>query len=224
MTADRAAATPRPGFLSGLLPSMSRAFRNSLPGRRLLVLGVVLAIPPLLALAAASQSGKHQGEALATIVFYLYLQFLIPICGLLFAAGVLLQEMSAGNLPYLCTRPVPRTSVVLGRYMALVGVGLWLSALNVQYRDIRYVIPFLIQLWLFCSPVIYPASMATGNYKWIIFLNPMSGVIKGYRACIMGHQPIDWSLLGLSATIILLILISGLFYFRRMEKVFADVV
>jgi len=109
-------------------------------------------------------------------------------------------------------------------FLCAVGVGLWLSALNVQYRDIRYVIPFLIQIWLFCSPVIYPVSMAKGNYKWLLLLNPMSGIIKAYRACIMGHQPIDWGLLGLSTAIILLILITGLFYFGRMEKVFADVV
>lgn len=109
-------------------------------------------------------------------------------------------------------------------FLCAVGVGLWLSALNVQYRDIRYVIPFIIQLWLFASPVIYPVSMAKGKYYLLLVFNPMSGIIKAYRACIMGHQPIDWPLLILSATITVAIFISGLFYFRRMERVFADVV
>lgn len=109
-------------------------------------------------------------------------------------------------------------------FLCAVGVGLWLSALNVQYRDIRYVIPFIIQLWLFASPVIYPVSMAKGKYYLLLVFNPMSGIIKAYRACIMGHQPIDWPLLILSATITIAIFISGLFYFRRMERVFADVV
>ena len=108
--------------------------------------------------------------------------------------------------------------------LCAVGVGLWLSALNVQYRDIRYVIPFLIQIWMFLSPVIYPVSMAKGKYLWLLLLNPMSGVIKAYRASILGHQPIDWAFLGLSTVIIVVIFISGLFYFRRMERIFADVV
>ena len=109
-------------------------------------------------------------------------------------------------------------------FLCAVGVGLWLSAMNVQYRDIRYAIPFLIQLWMFVSPVIYPVSMVKEKYQWLLALNPMGGVIKAYRASILGHQPIDWSLLCLSTAMILLLLISGLFYFRRMERVFADVV
>jgi len=109
-------------------------------------------------------------------------------------------------------------------FLCAVGVGLWLSALNVQYRDIRYVIPFLIQLWMFVSPVIYPVSMVKEKYQWLLALNPMGGVIEAYRASLLGHLPIDWFLLSLSAAIILILFISGLYYFRRMEKTFADVV
>lgn len=109
-------------------------------------------------------------------------------------------------------------------FLCALGVGLWLSAMNVQYRDIRYAIPFLIQVWMFVSPVIYPVSIVKERYQWLLALNPMGGVIKAFRASILGHQPIDWLLLGLSTAMILLILISGLFYFRRMERVFADVV
>lgn len=109
-------------------------------------------------------------------------------------------------------------------FLCAVGVGLWLSALNVQYRDIRYAIPFLIQIWMFVSPVIYPASLVTDRYKWVLALNPMGGVINAFRSCLLGHKPVDWSLLGISTVIIFALFISGLYYFRRMEKTFADVV
>ena len=109
-------------------------------------------------------------------------------------------------------------------FLCAVGVGLWLSALNVQYRDIRYAIPFLIQIWMFLSPVIYPVSLVNDRYQWLLALNPMGGVIHAYRASLLGHQPINWPLLGLSALIILALFFGGLFYFRRMEKVFADVI
>jgi lipopolysaccharide transport system permease protein len=109
-------------------------------------------------------------------------------------------------------------------FLCAVGTGLWLSALNVQYRDIRYAIPFLIQIWMFVSPVIYPVSMINDKYQWIMALNPMGGVINAYRASILGHLPIDWGLLGISTAIIIMIFLSGLYYFRRMERIFADVV
>lgn len=109
-------------------------------------------------------------------------------------------------------------------FLCALGVGLWLSALNVQYRDIRYVIPFLIQLWMFVSPVIYPISLVSESYRWLMAVNPMGGVIHAYRATLLGHQPVDWALLGISTSVILLLLLGGLFYFRRMERVFADVV
>jgi lipopolysaccharide transport system permease protein len=109
-------------------------------------------------------------------------------------------------------------------FLCAVGVGMWLSALNVKYRDIRYTIPFLIQLWLFVSPVIYPVSMVPEKYQWLLALNPMGGVITAYRSSILGHQPIDWMLLGISIVMILGLFFSGLYYFRRMEKTFADVV
>ncbi len=109
-------------------------------------------------------------------------------------------------------------------FLCAVGVGLWLSALNVKYRDIRYVIPFLIQIWMFVSPVIYPVSMVPQKYQWALALNPMGGVINAYRASLLGHMPINWSLLGLSTVIIMILFLSGLYYFRRMEKTFADVI
>ena len=109
-------------------------------------------------------------------------------------------------------------------FMTATGVGMWLSALNVKYRDIRYVIPFLIQLWLFATPVIYPASMLPKKYQWLLSLNPMGGVIEAHRACILGNKAIDWVSLGISVSITILIFVTGILYFKRMEKSFADVI
>lgn len=114
--------------------------------------------------------------------------------------------------------------LLLCGFMAATGAGLWLSAMNVRYRDIRYVIPFLIQLWLFATPVIYPTSMLPERFRWLLSLNPMGGVIETHRACILGNKPIDWNSLLISVGMILLIFISGTFYFRRMEKSFADII
>ncbi len=109
-------------------------------------------------------------------------------------------------------------------FLCAAGVGLWLSAANALYRDFRYVIPFLVQLWLFVSPVIYPVTLVNEKYRWILALNPMGGVIEAYKACLLGHVPINWALLGLSTTVILLILATGLLYFKTVEKTLADVI
>lgn len=104
------------------------------------------------------------------------------------------------------------------------GVGLWLAGLNVNYRDIGYVIPFLLQVWFFLSPVVYSASIVPEWFKPFYGLNPMAGVVGGFRWAILGvGQPEPGSLIA-SIAISLLLLVSGVFYFRRMEKTFADVV
>jgi lipopolysaccharide transport system permease protein len=100
------------------------------------------------------------------------------------------------------------------------GVGMWMSALNVKYRDIRYALPFLIQIWMFSSPVIYPVP---DHWRWFLALNPMTGIIEGFRSAFFG-LPFDWFTLVLSAAITLLILIYSAFAFSRMEKGFADVI
>lgn len=112
--------------------------------------------------------------------------------------------------------------IVLALLTAL-GVGLWLSAMNVKYRDVRYVIPFLVQLWLFASPVVYSASLVPQRFQAIYGLNPMAGVIEGFRWAILGTEPPS-SLIWVSFIITIVILISGVFYFRRNERTFADVI
>lgn len=104
-----------------------------------------------------------------------------------------------------------------------LGVGMWMSALNVKYRDVRYALPFLIQLWMFASPIIYPSSMLPPKLKWALTLNPLTGIIEGYRAFLFGRQP-DWRALLIATIITLFILCFSIFWFRRMEKEFADIV
>lgn len=113
---------------------------------------------------------------------------------------------------------------------ATLGVGLWMSALNVEYRDFRYVVPFLTQIWLFVTPVIYPASRVEEKLRtlglptWIYGLNPMAGVVQGFRWALLGRVPFPAEALGVSAVVSTLLLVSGAFFFRRMERTFADVV
>lgn len=105
-----------------------------------------------------------------------------------------------------------------------LGAGLWLSALNVQYRDIRYTIPFLTQFWLFATPVAYPASLMPEPWRALFGLNPMAGVVEGFRWALLGKEHGPWPLLAVSVVVVAALLVGGLFYFRRMEKTFADVV
>ncbi|MGC1104993.1 MAG: ABC transporter permease [Candidatus Acidiferrales bacterium] len=108
--------------------------------------------------------------------------------------------------------------------LASLAISLWLSALNVQYRDVRYVINFVVQFWFFVTPVIYPSSIVKAHWKKIILgVNPMSGVVEGFRWCLFG-RPAPGAMTIVSVVTIFVLLIGGLFYFRRMEKTFADFV
>ena len=105
-----------------------------------------------------------------------------------------------------------------------LGVGLWLSAMNVQYRDIRYAVPFLVQFWMFASPVTYPSSLVPGGWRMLYGLNPMAGVIEGFRWALLGTNTAPGPMIAVSTLVALVLLVSGAFYFRHMEKTFADVV
>ena len=114
--------------------------------------------------------------------------------------------------------------LVLLTTMLALGVGMWLSALNVKYRDIRYAIPFLIQLWMFASPIIYPLSLLPLKWQWILALNPLTGIIQNFRIALFGNQSFEWKSLTVSAVITVLVLVYSTFSFRRMERHFADIV
>lgn len=104
-----------------------------------------------------------------------------------------------------------------------LAVGLWLSALNVQYRDFQYTLPFIIQFWLFASPVVYPSTLLPESIRWLYGLNPMAGVIEGFRWALLGTTPPD-ALIGVSVAMVIVLLFGGFFYFRKMEQYFADIV
>ena len=105
-----------------------------------------------------------------------------------------------------------------------LSVGIWLSALNVRYRDVRYTLPFLVQVWLLVTPIAYASSRIPPGWRTYAGLNPMAGAVEGFRWCVIGSQPPSLPLLGLSASVTLLLLVTGLFYFRRVERTFADVI
>ena len=105
-----------------------------------------------------------------------------------------------------------------------LGVGLWLSALNVQYRDVKYTVPFLVQVWMFATPVAYPSSLLSEPWRTVYGLNPMAGVVEGFRWALLGSSAAPGPMIAISSAAALVLLVSGAFYFRRMEKTFADVV
>jgi lipopolysaccharide transport system permease protein len=109
--------------------------------------------------------------------------------------------------------------------IAALAVGVWLSALNVEYRDVRYATPFLTQIWMYATPIVYPLSLIhNATIRFILSLNPMTGVVDGFRWAMLGTNSFDGQSLGLSATCAIVGLLAGLIYFRRMERQFADVV
>ena len=105
-----------------------------------------------------------------------------------------------------------------------LGVGLWLTAMNVQFRDVRYAVPFLVQAWMFATPIAYPSSLLDEPLRTVYGLNPMVGVVEGFRWALLGTDTAPGPIILVSALAAVFLLISGLFYFRRMEKSFADVV
>lgn len=108
--------------------------------------------------------------------------------------------------------------------MTSLGVGFWLSALNVQYRDIRYIVPFISQLWLFATPVAYPGSMLAEPWRTLYGLNPMAGVIEGFRWALLGTNTATGPIFIVSVVAVIVIFVTGFFYFQRLEQQFADII
>lgn len=114
---------------------------------------------------------------------------------------------------------------VLLAFVTALGVGLWLSAMNVQFRDVRYTVPFLTQFWLFATPIAYPSTLIKNDLLRTLYgINPMVGVVEGFRWALLGTETAPGLIIGASSLAAVTLFVSGLFYFRRMEKTFADVV
>ena len=109
-------------------------------------------------------------------------------------------------------------------FMASVGFGCFLAALNVKYRDVRFIVPFFIQILMYLTPVIYPVSMLGEKFRWLLMLNPMSGIIETARGTLLGTKPVDWNLLSVSIIVSMILFAGGIIYFRKTERFFADVI
>lgn len=124
----------------------------------------------------------------------------------------------------------PALSIILLPFLLLLGlitalgVGLWLSALNVKFRDVRYTVPFLTQFWLFATPIAYPSSLLSEPWRTIYGINPMVGVVEGFRWALLGVDTAPGAIIFVSALVSMGLLVSGAFYFKRMEKFFADII
>jgi lipopolysaccharide transport system permease protein len=180
------------------------------------------------ALANASNSLVGSANLIKKIYFP---RLVIPLSAVLsnvvdfcLAFGVLMLMMLAyGILPTVNVIFLPL--FLLLAFSTALGVGLWLSAMNVQFRDVRYVVPFLAQAWLFITPIAYPSSLIQNETLRALYgLNPMAGVVEGFRWALLGTQTAPDATILVSALASALLLVSGAFYFRRMERTFADVV
>ena len=175
-----------------------------------------------------SSNSLVANERLITKVYFPRLA--VPISAVLgglidFAiAFVILLLMMAyyGIVPTRAIFALP--AFILLAIVTALGVGLWLSALNVKYRDVRYTTTFLVQFWLFATPVAYPSSIVPERWRMVYGLNPMAGVVEGFRWALLGKSQGPGGLLVVSIAVVILIFLGGLYYFRRMEAEFADVV
>jgi lipopolysaccharide transport system permease protein len=179
---------------------------------------------------ALSQSANSLVDNARLITRIYFPRLLVPLAAVLAGLvdlGIALVVLT-GLLLFYGIRPTP--TILALPFLALLGattafaVGLWLSALNVKYRDVRYTIPFVIQFWLFATPVAYSSSLVPAKWRALFGLNPMTGVVEGFRWALLGKSPAFAAALPLSVLVVTVTLVGGLYYFRRTEKGFADVV
>jgi lipopolysaccharide transport system permease protein len=137
----------------------------------------------------------------------------VVLIGLMLVFGIWLSPLAVAVIP-----------LVGLALITCLGVGLWLSALNVRYRDIRHIVPFLVQVWLFATPIAYPASLIDEPWRTVYAVNPMVGVVEGFRWALLGTETAPGPLIAVSTVVAILVLVTGARYFRRSEGTFADVV
>ena len=177
-----------------------------------------------------SQSSNSLVSSQSLIKKVYFPRLVIPIASVLdglvdFAVALVLLiaiTLAYGIMPTINLLLLPL--FVVFATLAALSVGVWLSALNVQYRDVRYTVPFLTQFWMFATPIAYSSSIVPGKWRWAYGLNPMVGVVEGFRWALVGHGAPIASSTYVSIGIVAILLVGGLAYFRRMEASFADVV
>ncbi len=196
---------PYPIFVyAGLLPwnffnQAVTTSSNSLLGNAALITKVYF--PRMVIPGAAVGAGLVDFAIAAAIMFLMAFYY-----GVAFGPGILML--------------VPLTLLTT---LFAAGVGMWMSALNVKYRDVRYALPFVLQIWMYVTPIIYPVTFIPARWRWLIALNPLCGIIQGFRSAIFG-RPFDWNGIAISAAVTLILLIYAAFEFRRMEREFADII
>ncbi len=178
---------------------------------------------------SVSRSGESVVGSASLITKVYFPRLIIPIA----SVGACLVDFAISFIIlivmmfYYNIIPTVSTFMVLPLVVATIftalGVGMLISALNVAYRDFRYIVPFFVQIWMFLTPVIYSTVMIPENWRWLILLNPMAGIVDAYRSAILG-KPFEWGNLGISIVIAAVIFFCGLMYFRKTEKYFADIV
>lgn len=177
---------------------------------------------------ALTQSSNSiiENQTLVTKVYFPRL--IIPLASILagmldfcIAFALLLLMMAwFGITPSLAILTIPLFTLLA--VLAALAVGLWLAALNSLYRDFRYTIPFLTQFWMFSSPIAYPTSLVPEKWRWLYGLNPMAGVIEGFRWALLGVDNPPSATIAVSTAMVVVFLVSGVLYFRKMERTFAD--
>lgn len=175
-----------------------------------------------------STTSLVQNSALITKVYFP--RIILPLSAILsklidFAIALILV---IGLLVWYKTVPNVGVAVipllVLLMILTAAGLGIWLASLAIQYRDIKYALTFIIQMLMFASPVVYPLNMVPERYQFLYSLNPMVGVIEGFRSAFLATNPMPWNLIGSGFCVAIALLVAGTFYFRRNEESFADVV
>jgi lipopolysaccharide transport system permease protein len=187
------------------------------------------ALVPWMYFSYALQSATNvvvENQRVITKVYFprLVLPFSAVLSGLVdFAIGfvvLVILTLAYGIRPTIAALWLPL--LVLVAILTALGVGLWMSALNALYRDVRYVMPFVVQFWMFASPVAYPSALVPARWRWLYGLNPMAGVIDGFRWALTGHGQPPGPVMLASAAMVAVVLVGGLFFFQRMEGTVAD--
>lgn len=179
--------------------------------------------------AAITQSGQSLIASAAMLTKVYFPRLIIPVAsvgGLLLDFAISFAVMLVLMIYYGVNPTVQILFLplfVVGTILATLGVGTFLSALAVAYRDFRHVIPFLAQIWMFASPVAYPITVVPEKWRLLYALNPMAGIISGYRSALLG-EPFHWGMIGVSFLVAMILFVMGAFYFRRIERRFADIV
>lgn len=179
------------------------------------------------ALTSSSQSVVGSSQLVSKVYFP---RLALPVASVgsylvdfLIALGILFAMMAYYGI-YPSARLVWLPLLLALTVVVALGVGVGLSALNVRYRDVRYVLPFLVQLWLFASPVAYPASLVPESFRAVYAINPMAGTIEGFRWVLLGTGTAPWTLLAVSAAVSVAVFAASCLYFKRTEAGFADVI